>query len=158
MNLRKRPVLTGPFDVKTREPLPVSEGTLRRARAVAEALFSTEEAPPSAARLDWLTKELRGFVGHSGEDARRILALSLFAVTFVGPLLALKFGFVGRPLAERRDILEKVEHGPLSTALLAVKAVLCILYFEHPDASKEIGGPFGCLVEGATPAGAEGAS
>ena len=48
-----------------------------------------------------------------------------------------------------RDILDKVEHGPLSTALLAVKAVLCILYFEHPEAAKEIGAPFECLVAGA---------
>ncbi len=149
MHLRKRPVLVGPFDVKTRDPLPVGDGTVRRARAVAEALFSSETEAPSPARLDWLVKELRGFVGHSGEDARRILALSLFAVTVLGPLLAFKIGFVSKSLSERRDILDKVEHGPLSTALLAVKAVLCILYFEHPDAAKEIGAPFECLVAGA---------
>ena len=147
MNLRKRPVLEGTFDVRTREPIPVSDATIARARAVAEALFSTASAPPPMERLDWLSSELRSFVGHSGEDARRILGLSLFAVTVLGPLLSGKFGFLDRSLEERRAILERVEKSLLSTTLLAVKAVLCILYFEHPDATREIGGPFGCLVD-----------
>lgn len=147
LTLRKRPVLVGTYDVKTRDPLPVGDGTIRRARAVAEALFSSEAGAPPAERLDWLGKELRGFAGHSGEDARRILSLTLFAVTVLGPLLSFQFGFVDKSLAERRELLEKIERGPLAPAILAVKAALCILYFEHPDAQKEIGGPFGCLVE-----------
>lgn len=147
MNLRKRPVLEGTFDVRDRDPLPVSDGVVRRARQVAEALFSSQSAPPAKERLDWLGKEIRSFVGHSGADASRILALSLLAITVLGPLLSGKFGFLDRPLEERRAILERVEKSFLSTALLAVKAVLCILYFEHPDATREIGGPFGCLIE-----------
>jgi hypothetical protein len=148
MNLRKRPVLEGTYDVPSREPLPVSAGTLRRGRAVAEALFASDAGAPDQERLVWLEREMASFVGHAGEDARRILGLSLLAVTVLGPIMAGKWGFLGRSLAERQAILARVEHSFLSTALLAVKAVLCILYFEHPAATREIGGPFGCLVEG----------
>ena len=146
MNLRKRPILEGVFDVRDRAPLPTSDGVVARACAVAEALFSTESSAPEKKRIDWLAKELRSFVGHSGADAQRILATSLYVVTVLGPLLSWKIGFLGRSMIERRAILERVEKSFLSTPLLAVKTVLCILYFEHPDATREIGGPLGCLV------------
>jgi hypothetical protein len=137
-----RPTLTGPFDVKEREVAPLSESTVRVARAVAEAMFASEEGPPPADRLDWVTTELRGFLGHS-PDASRVFRLCLFLVTALGPLLSLRIGFASRPLEERTRLLERVEKSPLSTALLGLKAVLCMLYFEHPDAARSVGAPVG---------------
>lgn len=137
-----RPTLAGPFDVKEREVAPLSESTVRVARAVAEAMFASEEGPPPADRLDWVTTELRGFLGHS-PDASRVFRICLFLVTTLGPLLSLRIGFASRPLEERTRLLERVEKSPLSTALLGLKAVLCMLYFEHPDAARSIGAPVG---------------
>ncbi len=137
-----RPTLAGPFDVKDREVAPLSASTVRLARAVTEAMFATGEGPPPADRLEWVTTELRGFLGHS-PDASRVFRLCLFLVTGLGPLLSLRLGFASRPLEERTRLLERVEKSPLSTALLGLKAVLCMLYFEHPDAARSIGAPVG---------------
>jgi hypothetical protein len=145
----ERPVLEGTFDVKTREHVPVSEGVVKGARVVAEAMFATERGAPPAERLDWLEKELGSFLGHAGADARLIFSASLFVVTVIGPLVWFRPGFSGRSLEERRELLERAEHGLFSTPLLGVKAILCILYFEHPDAAREIGADGGCLLEGA---------
>ncbi len=142
---RARPTLVGTFEVKQREVEPVSDGVVRRARAVAEAMFATSEGPdgaPPADRLDWVGRELRGFLGHS-PDASRVFRLCLFAVTTIGPLFSFRVGFEQHTLAERIKLLERVEHSPLSTALLGLKAVLCMLYFEHPDAARSIGAPVG---------------
>jgi hypothetical protein len=43
------------------------------------------------------------------------------------------------PVAERCAALEKLEHTPLGLPLLAVKAMLCILYYEHPDSLRDMG-------------------
>lgn len=137
-----RPALVGVFDVRERETAPISDAVVRRARAVAEAMFATEAGPPPAERLEWVTRELRGFLGHS-PDASRVFRLCLFVVTTVGPLLSFRFGFESHELAERTKLLERVEKSPLSTALLGLKAVLCMLYFEHPDAARAIGAPIG---------------
>jgi len=72
-----------------------------------------------------------------------VFRLCLFLVTTLGPLLSLRIGFASRPLEERTRLLERVEKSPLSTALLGLKAVLCMLYFEHPDAARSIGAPVG---------------
>ena len=41
--------------------------------------------------------------------------------------------------------LQTIEETPLSLALLGAKAILCIVYFEHPDAAREIGWDQACL-------------
>jgi len=87
-----RPTLAGPFDVKDREVAPLAASTVRLARAVTEAMFATGEGPPPADRLEWVTTELRGFLGHS-PDASRVFRLCLFLVTGLGPLLSLRLGF-----------------------------------------------------------------
>ncbi len=117
---------------------PVGAATLRRARAVAEALYSGEEPAP-AARLDWLIADLARFLGSSQGGARRIFWLCAAVVTVVGPLLSLRVGFVDEPVAVRREILERMERSRLSAALLALKAILSMIWFEHPDSAREIG-------------------
>lgn len=142
----KRMTLVGKSDVKEREPVPIGDGLLARARAVAEALFATAEGAPPPKRLDWVERELRSFLGHAGAQARFVFGASVYAVTLLGPLVAGKLGgFAALGLADRMRVLEKVEKSFLSTPLLGVKAILCIVYFEHPEAARHIGATGECL-------------
>lgn len=109
--------------------------------SLAEALFSTDEGSPPAARLAWLCADVRDFLRGSGPRARWIFLLALFFTSGVSPLRIGKL----RPLArlsvhDRIEALERFENGSLlqSAAILALKATLCIVYFEHPDAARQI--------------------
>jgi len=123
--------------------------SLRTARAVAEALFSSEQGPPPHARLDWLTRDVDDFVAHAGSRARLLFRLSLFVVALVAPLLIGRLTRLSRlTVDERAEALDRFERSPVGPALLAVKAILCVLYYEHPDAAREIGFDGSCARTG----------
>jgi hypothetical protein len=140
------PVPSPDDDVRNRRLSLPPKHVERAARAVAEALFSTEAGPPDAARLDWVAHDLMDFMARSAGRARLILRLALFALNFVAPL----FVFAPVPLTwlklERRvRALERMEASPLGPAALAVKAILCMLWFEHPATRAETNTPATCL-------------
>jgi hypothetical protein len=110
--------------------------------SVAEAIFTTEEGPPPASRLAWLCADMRDFLVKSGPQARWIFTLALFAVSWVWPLTIGRFPSLARlSVKDRGDALERFEGGNMAQAasILALKATLCIVYFEHPDAARGIG-------------------
>lgn len=115
--------------------------------ALAEALFSTEAGPPPRDRLDWLTREYDDFLGRAGARARLLLGLSLFAVSVLAPLFGLRSAMTLRylPLPDRITAVERLERSVFAMPLLGVKAILSLLYYEHPDAAREIGFTGGCL-------------
>jgi len=118
----------------------VPPSTLAALRAVAEAVFSDEQGPPPAARIDWVLVEFEDFLTLAGSRARLVLRAALFAVTVLAPL----FVFSLPPLrhlsvAKRVLALERMEASFASAAVLAVKAFLCVLYYEHPDVQREVG-------------------
>ncbi|MDP1823428.1 MAG: hypothetical protein Q8L48_09305 [Archangium sp.] len=109
-------------------------------RAFAEALFSTEEGPPSVERMDWLMKEMDEYLLLAGPGARVIFGLALFVVVWLSPL------FIGRlptlrslEVPERVEALTRMEESFASAPVLAVKAFLCVVYYEHPDVQREVG-------------------
>lgn len=113
---------------------------LRDARNFAEALFSDEAGPPPAERLDWLMRELEDFVDQGGARVRAILVGGLLAATWAAPAFARKRPPLGRlSIADRIAALDALEHSPLGLPLLGVKAILCILYYEHPDVLRDAG-------------------
>jgi len=117
----------------------VSTG-LGSARAFAEALFADEDGPPPAERMDWLMRDLEDFVDQAGVRVRAILTGGLFAATWVAPALSGHAPPLSRlSISERCRALDKLERSPLGLPLLAVKAVVCILYYEHPDVLREAG-------------------
>lgn len=121
-------------------------GMLRAARALAEAIFSTADGPPPGERLDWLVRELDDFLGHAGARARILLWLSVLAVSWLAPLLTfrlLPLRFLALPT--RIAALERLERSRAAMPLLATKAVLSVLYYEHPDAAREVGFDGKCL-------------
>ncbi|MFO0664786.1 MAG: hypothetical protein U0174_12595 [Polyangiaceae bacterium] len=127
-------------DVRRRPPAKVSEGTIRRSIAIAEALFQTETGPVDAARLAWLEGEFRSFLGHAGPWARFLAGACSRFTTILGPLLTGTFrSFNSLSTDERLRVLERLEASPFALVLLGIKTMLCILYYEQPDAAAEIG-------------------
>jgi hypothetical protein len=124
----------------------------RAVRAVIEALFASEGdqddvIPPPAERVAWVTDEVDDFLARASGRTYVIVLLSLFVVNVVAPLLVRRVGTLGALAPRERVIaLDKLERSGLAPALLAVKALLSVHYYEHPDAAREVGfdggGPF----------------
>lgn len=113
---------------------------LRAARAVAEGLFSTDDGPPPRDRLDYLERDLADFFGHVTLRARLLFRACLATVFWLSPLLVSRLPPLSRlSTSDRVRALERMEATPLSLPLLGAKAILCIVYYEHPDAARDIG-------------------
>jgi len=123
----------------------LSQGALR---SVAEAFFSREDGPPPADRLDWLCADFDDFISQAGVRAQTIINAALMAVTWVAPLTIKRAPPFGRlSLEQRCHALEKMEETDLGLAVLALKALLSIIYYEHPDSMAEIGVDKSCMGE-----------
>ena len=139
------PYVIAGYDTRAAAP-GLSARSLRAARHLAEALFATEDGPPPAARLDWLERDLGDFFGHVSWRARLLFRACVFTVSVFAPLLVLRVPTLGRLAVEDRvRAVHALERTPLSLPLLAAKAILCLVYFEHPDAAEEIGWDQECM-------------
>ena len=108
--------------------------------ALAEALFTTEAGPPPEDRLAWLVDDLDDFLSRSGPRARFVYRLCLLAITIVAPLMIGRLPpYRALSREQRARALERMEHSTLGLAVFGAKAMLCILYYEHPDAARLIG-------------------
>ncbi|MGA9522912.1 MAG: hypothetical protein WBV82_15700 [Myxococcaceae bacterium] len=113
---------------------------LRRAHAVAEALFSTDATPAPAERISWLLAELDIVLTCAGWRSGGFYKLGLLAVTILAPLLILRPVPLHRlSIVDRVRALRKMEHSFAASVVLGVKAILCVVYYEHPDAALETG-------------------
>lgn len=129
----------------------VSPRLLARVRAIAEALFMTHAGPPPAERLDWLVREAEDFLARAGARSRFVVGLATFVVGLLAPLVVLRFVPLARmPVRERARALSALEDR-FGAPVLAVKAMLCILYYEHPDAASAVGFDGRCLTDGRPP-------
>lgn len=114
--------------------------------ALAETLFATEDGPPPPERIAWLCDDLDHFFAHAGFRARLSYYLCLLGVSLLAPLLLLRPPpFHALPRAMQAEALERLERHPLGLAFFGAKAILCIVYYEHPDAAREIGFDGACL-------------
>jgi hypothetical protein len=133
--------------VHERPRYPVGERTLARARVFAEALFSTDEGPPDPARVAWLIDDLRDFLGRSGGNARLVLWACLLACSWLAPLFIRRLPTLADLSPEDRaralDAVEQTSFGPIA---LGPKAILCMLWFEHPDTQRETRTEPSCLL------------
>jgi choline dehydrogenase-like flavoprotein len=124
----------------------VARSTVRAAVAIAEALFARDRRPPAADRLAWIEREVEDFLARSGVQARLMVSLMIWLVSLVAPVLVGRFGLLGTlALGVRVRALVRLEER-WGAPLLAVKALLCILYYEHPDAAQEVGFDGLCLL------------
>lgn len=120
---------------------------MRRATwAVAEALFTTDGGPPPEDRLDWLVDDLDDFLAHAGPRSRLIYRLCLWAISTLAPLLVWRLPPFRRLSSVKRvEALERLERSPFALAVFGCKMLLCIVYYEHPDAAREIGFDGRCM-------------
>lgn len=148
------------------ERVPVEDGVVggeglpRRMRlathAFAETLFTTVEGPPPKERLDWLVDDLDDFFAQAGTRARFAYRLCLWAVSLFAPLLIFRLPPFRRLSRERRThALERMERSFLGLAVFGAKAVVCLVYYEHPEAARFIGYDGSCLLPAASEVRAE---
>lgn len=126
------------------------EGLSEEARAVAvsvaEALFSRDEGGPPPERLRWLGEDLDHFFAHAGTRSRSVFLLCITAIDLLAPLLSKRLGrFSTLPLADRVAALARFEESPLALAFFGAKTALCIVWYEHPAAAREVGFDGLCL-------------
>lgn len=119
------------------------------ALAVAECLYVSESGPPPPARLTWLGRELDDFLERIGPDARTSYLAGVLLVSLLAPLLSGSVTPLRRMSLDRRTkALDRMDSSFASGLLLAVKAMLCIIYYEHPDAAASIGFDGQCMLAG----------
>lgn len=117
----------------------VSPKTVRALSAIAEALFSRGGTPPPRERLEWVALEAEDFLARAGLRTRFVLSLLVWLVCVLSPLTVGRFARLpSLPLNERIVALAALERR-FGEPLLAVKAVLCLLYYEHPDGARDAG-------------------
>ena len=124
----------------------MTRGMRANTRALAETLFTTSDGPPPAERLDWLVEDANDFIAQAGARARLVLWLCLTAISLLAPLFALRLApFRWLSSETRTRALERMERSALGLAVFGAKAILCIVYYEHPDSARAIGYDALCL-------------
>lgn len=137
---RARPL---PSPVGERRPNgALGSGALETLMAVGEALFSKGGAPPPEERMDFLRREVTDSMARGGPMLRLQITLAALVVSVIAPLCVGRIGRArGLPLALRVEALSKMERARAAPMLIAIRALLCLLYYEHPDAAAEAGLP-----------------
>lgn len=125
-------------------PRMASSKLVRTERALflfAETLFSDHSGPPARQRVESLARDAVALLLATTPRARLMFSVCLFVVLWVAPLFIRRApGLARLPLPLRVAALEKMEHTAAGAALvLAVKAVLCILWYEQPESVAGIG-------------------
>jgi hypothetical protein len=116
---------------------------------LAEIVFADETGPPPPERVRWFVHEFDDFLSRVGSRSQFIVGAAMGVVNRVSPLMALRPGPLRRLSRERQVIaLERLEKSPLAAALLATKAAMCLVWFEHPDTAEEIGFDGMCMKGG----------
>jgi hypothetical protein len=122
------------------EPPALHSRWLRALYSVAEVLFATADGTPPPARLRWLVLDVQAMIDHIGGRGPFVFRLSLLLVSVVAPLLVFK----PKPLRtlsyeDRVRALDRYERSPLGLTLFVLKAMLCIVWYEHPGSAREVG-------------------
>lgn len=124
---------------KTNSPAP-APGWQTQLHAIASAMFSEDGNPPPEERLHWCVAQIADLLAKVGGRGAFAYRFALFVISWFGPWLILRWGRFARLSHEDRvRALQRVEKSGLKTLLFALKALLCIVYFEHPDAAEAIG-------------------
>jgi hypothetical protein len=124
--------------VRAREVDLVSASFEVRLRAIAEALFATDAGAPDPARVAWVCADFADFASRAAGRGRFVLLASVWFLTWLAPLVVWRFGPLSSlPLALRAEALERVESSAIGFIALAPKAMLCLMWFEHPDTQRE---------------------
>jgi hypothetical protein len=112
--------------------------------SIAEAVFASEEGAPPPDRIEWLRREYVDLMSRASARGRFLFWSGSLVVSLVAPLLAGRLrSFRRLALADRIAALERFEAHPLGSILIALRAVLCLLWYEHPEVAREVGMSWG---------------
>ncbi len=112
---------------------------LRASRAVASTMFSTHDGPPSRQHLDWTIAHLHDMYVTVGGMGLFVFRLSLLAFTWLAPLMILRLPPFSRLSHEQRlRAMHRFEHSLIAISLFALKAMLCMIHFEHPEGAQHM--------------------
>jgi hypothetical protein len=121
----------------------LSDRKLRILRCTTEALFSDAERTVPTDRLDWVDIEINDYLAATSGVTRTVVWFVLSILQFAPPLTGVRLArFTNCSVADRQRCLHRLERSPFFfSTLVAVltKALLCTIYFEHPDALAETG-------------------
>lgn len=118
----------------------LSRRALDTAVAVAEALFSDGVNPPAPERMAFVRREFGDLMARAMPRGRLLFVAGLLVISVIAPVMVRRLPpFRRLPLTTRVAALEKMESSRLSPVLIAVRAMLCLVYFEHEDAAAEAG-------------------
>jgi hypothetical protein len=107
--------------------------------AIAEAAFSTEEGAPPADRIEWLRREYVDLMSRASGRGRFYFGAGALVVALAAPLMIGKLrSFRRLSLPDRIAALRRFEAHALGAILIALRAILCLLWYEHPDVAREI--------------------
>jgi hypothetical protein len=118
----------------------VSRRSLDTMMSIAEALFSVDGSPPPAERMAYLRREYDDFMSRASARGRFYFAAGGLVVSIAAPLLlGAARSLRSLPLDRRIAALERFESSPIGSILIALRAILCLIYYEHPDSAKDAG-------------------
>jgi hypothetical protein len=114
--------------------------------ALAMSLFDRGNGIPHD-RLSWTIADVESFLDHAGARTSFLFALALTALELLPLVLVRRPSRMSRLKPDvRLHYLEALDRSFLAGVLLLPKAVLSLVYYEHPDALKETGYDETCLL------------
>jgi hypothetical protein len=126
-------------DARRQQP-PLDKRWKKAVFAVGAALLADASGPPPDNRLKWMAHELENMLESIAGRGRFIFRAALFFVSVLAPLMIFRLPPIRRLSFEDTErALERFERSPMGMMLFAVQTLVCIVYFEHPDAAAEIG-------------------
>ncbi len=108
--------------------------------AVAEALFESDAGPAAPARVRWVVDDIDHFLLSVGGRSRLVIRAAIEVVTRLGPLAVGSLSpFDTLSLERRRQALARIEKSPAGLTIFALKTLLSLHWFEHPETVRELG-------------------
>ena len=121
----------------------ISRRRMRVLRAAAEALLHDGIAAPDESRMAWFLDEADDYAAATGGLTRTLLLWSFTVLQFAPPTSIWRLKrFTSCTIDERQRCLRKLERSPLVFVVLmaaGIKALVGLVYFEHPAALREAG-------------------
>ena len=120
----------------------ISDFHARQIRYISEAFFSEDTSPMDSKRLEWLVREYCDFMSRAPTKQRFLFRTAVTVIAFLSPLFIWKIGpFSTLNFNDRIRALRRFEQRKIGRILIPVRAILCLIYYEHPDAAKTLGLP-----------------